>query len=262
VSTPIYGSRALFTPAGKVYMIGDIHNEATKLREVLDQILPLLTPDDHIVFCGDLINRGGQAALTIEILVDLIRKYLNQVFFVRGNHEWMLQHYLMSGGQGWMSYLGITLNNFKTVWGLPDILPDTISQALLDRGFKEITERTGSYYETEEVLVTHAPLDYAACMMNGIDDYQEQWDEQQVNPNPNFIYFLEKMDYEILWQFTDENTPIPDLKKFRVCGHQPSHHKMPRIFKDRAFIDTGCGKGNRPLTCMAYPGKQYWQSKS
>jgi calcineurin-like phosphoesterase family protein len=262
MSIPQYGSRALFTPAGKVYMFGDVHNEADKLMDVLDQIEPLLTPDDHIVFCGDLVDRGAQAALTVETLVALAKKYPDQVYFVRGNHDWMLQHYLMGGGNGWMSYLGITLEDFKTHWGLTDILPGTIAAALLAKDFKEVTKRTIAYYETSEILVTHAPLDYSACMMNGLDHYQEQWDEHQVAFNPGFRYFLDKIDYEILWMFTDEAKAIPDFKKFRVCGHQPGHYKNPRIFKDRAFIDTGCGKGSRPLTCMAYPGKQYWQSKS
>jgi DNA repair exonuclease SbcCD nuclease subunit len=257
-----YGSKPLHTPAGKIYFFGDIHNEADKLMEVLDQIEPLLTPDDHIVFLGDLFDRGPQAALTLEVLVDLARKYPTQVYFVYGNHDFMLRNFLLSGSQGWFTYLLSTLNNFKEVWNLSDIGHGTIAQALTDKGFREITSRTIPYYETSEVLGTHAPLDYTTCMMNGLDYYEEKWNEQKINHDPGFFYFLEKLDYEILWQFTDENLAIPDFKKFRVCGHQPGHHKHPRLFKDRAFIDTGCGKGNRPLTCMAYPGKQYWQSKS
>lgn len=253
-----YGSKPLHYPVGKIYLFGDVHNEADKLMSVLDQIEPLITPDDHIVFCGDLVDRGPQAALTIEVLVDLVRKYPDQVFFVRGNHDWMLQNFLATGNQGWFSYLLVTLNDYRDKWNLPYIGPDVVAQALLDRGFKEITARMIPYYETDEILATHAPLDYTACMMNGLDHYEEQY-KDRIN-DPGFTYFLEKMDYEILWQFTDEDRAIPDFKKFRVCGHQPGHYKHPRIFKDRAFIDTGCGKGNRPLTCMVYPGKKVYQS--
>jgi DNA repair exonuclease SbcCD nuclease subunit len=254
-----YGHRLLYHPFGKVYLFGDVHNEADKLMDVLDQILPLITPEDHIVFCGDLVDRGAQAALTVEALVDLAKKYPDQVFFIRGNHDWMLQHYLMGGGNGWMSYLQVTLNDYKDKWNLPDINPDTITQALMSKGFKEITSRMIPYYETNEILATHAPLDYTAVMMNGGDYYEEEYKERA--NNPNFHYLLEKLEYEILWQFTDEDKAIPCIDKFRVCGHQPGHYKNPRIFKDRAFIDTGCGKGNRPLTCLVYPGKKYYQSK-
>jgi hypothetical protein len=254
-----YGSKPLHHPLGKIYLFGDVHNEADKLMDVLDQIEPLITPEDHIVFLGDLVDRGTQAALTIEVLVDLVRKYPDQVFFVRGNHDWMLQNFLMTGNQGWMQYLQITIDNYKEVWKLPDTCKDTIVKALLDKGFKEITARMIPYYETNEILATHAPLDLSVCLMNGLDYYEEQY-KDRIN-NPGFLYFLEKIDHEILWQFTSEDLTISDFKKFRVCGHQPSRGKHPRIFKDRAFIDTGAGKGDRPITCLVYPGKKYYQSK-
>jgi hypothetical protein len=254
-----YGERTMHCPTGKVYLFGDVHNEADKLMDVLDQIEPLLTPEDHIVFCGDLVDRGTQAALTVEVLVDLARKYPDQVFFVRGNHDWMLQNYLMTGSTGWMSYLQITLENFKEHWGLNDYLPATITQELVKRGFKEITSRMVPYYETPELIATHAPLDRTTCLMNGIDYYEEQYNDR-IN-NPGFHFFLEKIEHELLWQFTDENLDIPWIDKMRVCGHQPGRGKHPRIFKNYAFIDSGCGKGDRPLTCMVYPGKKYFQSR-
>jgi len=254
-----YGSRPLHYPIGKIYLFGDVHNEADKLMDVLDQIEPLITPDDHIVFCGDLVDRGEQAALTIEVLVDLCKKYPDQVFFIRGNHDWMLQSYLMTGSTGWFSYLKKTLDDYKLKWNLPSIHQDVIAQALADKGFREITKRMIPYYETDEILATHAPLDLSVCLMNGLDYYEEQYADR-IN-NPGFTYFLDKIEHELLWQFTDENMKISDFKKFRVCGHQPGHAKNPRIFKDYAFIDSGCGKGNRPLTCMVYPGKNYFQSK-
>jgi hypothetical protein len=256
-----YGSRALHQPLGKIYLFGDVHNEADKLMDVLDQIEPLLTPDDHIVFCGDLVDRGEQAALTIEVLVDLAKKYPTQVFFIRGNHDWMLQNFLMTGNTGWMSYLGPTIYDYKLAWKLPDTMQNTITKALTDRGFREITSRTIPYYETEKLIATHAPLDLTQVLMNGGDYYKE--DFENCGSDLGFHFLLDKMEYEILWQFTDENLAIPCIDKFRVCGHQPppGHGKHPRLFKDRAFIDTGCGKGNRPLTCLEFPSKKYYQSR-
>jgi hypothetical protein len=255
---PKYGHLPLHTP-DKVYFIGDVHNEGDKLISLLDQIEPLLTPNDHVVFLGDLVDRGKQAALTMEVLVDFTRKHPDQVYFVRGNHDWMLQNYLMTGNNGWMSYLKITLDSYMQSWGLPDIFPDTIAKALLDKGFREITSRMVPYYETEETIGTHAPLDQSVVLMNGGDYYDEYWANE--GGTPDFQHLLDKMDFEILWQFTGEELAIPCIKKFRVCGHQPGHAKNPRIFKDRAFIDTGAGKGKRPITCLVYPGKKYYQSK-
>lgn len=258
-----YGKLPLQYCFGKTYYIGDIHNEGDKLMSLIDQIEQDFTAEDRIVFLGDLIDRGIMAALTIGVLVDLNRKYPGQVFFVRGNHDWMLQHYLMTGRRDWMTYLSVTLEDFKSVWKLPDILPDTIMQALIAHGFDEITTKFLPYYETEDVIATHAPLDFQTVYMVGgmrLQDYEEEYNDRA--NDPTFKYLLDRMDYEILWQFSQpEEYEIAEIKKFLVCGHQPGNGKHPRIFKHRAFIDTGCGKGNRPCTALVYPGKRYLQSK-
>lgn len=254
-----YGSRNLYTPE-KVFILGDVHNSPDKLMSVLDQLTPQLGPQDHIVFCGDLIDRGPDAALTIEVLIDLCKKYPDQVFFVEGNHEEMLRDYLFRGSTMWLQYLQITLDSFKESWGLPDVQPATISAALIAKGFKEITSRTIPYYETPDIIVSHAPLDKYVVHLNGGEDYQEDYTDRA--NNPGFRYLLDKMNYELRWQFTDENLPIPWVDKFRVCGHQAGRTNYPRIFQDRAFIDTGCGlRPNGKLTCLVYPGKRYFQNE-
>jgi hypothetical protein len=256
-----YGSRPLINCAGKIYFFGDVHNEADKLMAVLDQVEPLIQPEDHIVFLGDLVDRGEQPALMIQVLVDLTRKYPDQVYFVQGNHDWMLQHYLTTGRHDWMRYLEVTLLGLQESWGLPDLKPDTIMTALLAHDFQEITKRTIPYYETEETIGTHAPLDQGIVYMYGgyhCKDYKEEWEED--HHLPGFKGLLDRMAYDILWQFTSEDLEIVGIDKFRICGHQPTRNH-PRIFKDRAFIDTGCGKGPRPLTCMVFPSKKHYQSK-
>lgn len=253
-----YGHFPIHSP-NKIYLIGDVHNEANKLADLLEQIEPLIESEDHVVFCGDLVDRGSEAARTIEILVDFTKRHPDQVFFVRGNHDWMLKNYLSTGNKGWFDYLSITLENYKTVWNLPNIEPQTITLELINRGFKEITSRTVPYYETEHLIATHAPLDRKSVLLHGGEHYQQDFKDK--DNNLSFRYLLDRMDYEILWQFVDESDEIPWIDKFRVCGHQPAHHKKPRIFKDRAFIDSGCGKGDRPLTCLVYPSKKYFQSR-
>jgi hypothetical protein len=258
-----YGSKPLQYCYGKTYYIGDVHNEADKLMSLLDQVLLDFLPEDRIVFLGDLVDRGTQAALLVKVLVDLNRKYPDQIFFVRGNHDWMLQHYLTTGRRDWFNYLLITLEDFKTQWSLPDIEPNTIMEALVKEGFHEITSKMLPYYETEDVIATHAPLDEATVRMYAGDhllSYKQDYANRE--EDPSFQYLLDRMSYEILWQFTGEEFEIDGLDKFRICGHQPGNGKHPRIFKDRAFIDTGCGKGNRPVTALIYPGKRYLQSKT
>ena len=253
-----YGKRPLHTP-DKIFLIGDVHNEADKLLSVIDQIEAQLGENDHIVFCGDLVDRGSQATLSIETIIALAKKHPKQVYFVEGNHDYMLRDYLITGSQAWFTYIEPTLNMWAQDWKLPDIEPETISEALLARGFQEITSRTIPYYETEEVIATHAPLDMSIVQMYGGMDYKEDY-EDRAN-DPMFRYLLDRMLSELKWQFTDENLIVKEVHKFKVCGHQAGRTTSPRIFKDRAFIDTACGlRPNGRLTCLVYPGKKYFQS--
>ena len=71
-------------------------------------------------------------------------------------------------------------------------------------------------------------------------------------------YILDRMLFDLIWGFTFEEDNIP-IEKIQVCGHQFKHHKQPRLFKNRAFIDTGCGYGDKPLTAVEFPKKLVFQ---
>ena len=241
-----YGKRPLYNPES-VYVIGDVHNKGHKLRSLLDQILPLMTEKDHLVFAGDLNDRGEDFPLVLEITSELLLKYPNQVFFVSGNHESMIMKWYLNYRMDWKDYIQGTLDQIKLAYGLNDIFPPTISEWLANNPNVYLNHLI-PYYETPEVIVTHAGLDKQMCYMFGLKS------------NPEGI--LERLQDLIMWEFIDEEEKIPEITKFMICGHQYAHHKAPRVFKDRCFIDTGCGKNERaPCTAIKYPGKQYWQSK-
>lgn len=264
MSHPQYGSRPIQTPE-RVFLLGDVHNEADKLMSVIDQLTPQVGPNDHIVFCGDLVDRGPDAALTIETLILLSRRYPDQVFYVEGNHDLMLRDYLSRGSTMWMQYLKSTLDDLQLKWNLPDQAPNTIAAALMAKGWREVVTRTVPYYETPDLIATHAPFDTTVVQMNGGRDYKEDWEAFVADPVTNgpMRYLLDKMIHELKWQFTDEYLEVPWITKFKVCGHQAGRKGVhPRIYSDRAYIDTACGlRPNGRLTCLVYPGKQYFQSK-
>lgn len=254
-----FGGRALLKPK-KIFAIGDIHGEADKLQSILNQILPILTSDDHIVFCGDLINRGPKNPQVLEIITDLFKNYPNQIFVIQGNHDFMLQNFCVHGNWSWMkTYGGMTLPQMKEHWKLDDFLPQTILQTLKNKGIWEWLEKTIPYYETEEVIITHAPLHFDQLCMFGLLDYEEDFTSSE----PENSRALLDRGADLMWEFSKEDDERIDkyIKKFKICGHQFAHHKKPRVFKLRAFIDTGCGcKPNAPLTCLMYPGKKIFQS--
>lgn len=78
-------------PGERIYAIGDIHGRFDLLQDVLDQIgehsARLGAPRSlHIVFLGDLVDRGPQSAKVLEYLFDLQRKS-DRVIILQGNHE-------------------------------------------------------------------------------------------------------------------------------------------------------------------------------
>ncbi|NHE67807.1 serine/threonine protein phosphatase [Rhodococcus sp. D-46] len=53
-----------------------------------------------------------------------------------------------------------------------------------------------------------------------------------------------------------------DTEQFLIYGHSPQRRLLPRIERDRAFIDTGCGTlPDGRLTCLFWPSLNWTQSK-
>ena len=63
------------------WVIGDVHGCA----EALQQLVDLLPPDDRLVFCGDVINRGSRIEAAMELVWDLVRG--GRAVWLKGNHE-------------------------------------------------------------------------------------------------------------------------------------------------------------------------------
>lgn len=254
-----FGQNPLYTPK-KVIAIGDIHGMADKLQNLLNKLLPL-DPDTHLVFCGDLINRGPQSPAVLDLITEVYEKYPGQVFIIRGNHDWMLQTYCVNRNGGWMQYIGTTLEQMKNEWGLADTNPETIKQVLIDQGIWEwYFEKALSYYETDSLICTHAPLDYTTLLMYGGEDYAEDYAEKE--DGEPFRYLIDRLS-DLMWQFTNEDDKRIDeiIPKMKICGHQFKHHKQARLFKKRAYIDTGCGcVPGRPLSALIMPAKKVVQS--
>ena len=63
------------------WVIGDVHGCYQPLR----QLLATLPPNDHLVFCGDVINRGEAIPATMDLVWDLIQA--GRATWLRGTHE-------------------------------------------------------------------------------------------------------------------------------------------------------------------------------
>jgi serine/threonine protein phosphatase 1 len=66
---------------GKHWVIGDVHG----CYQPLQRLLGVLPKSDHLVFCGDVINRGPDTASTMQLVWSLVTA--GQATWLRGNHE-------------------------------------------------------------------------------------------------------------------------------------------------------------------------------
>lgn len=82
---------AMLPDGMRVYAIGDIHGR----RDLLDLLLDQIFADDrargpadtHIVFLGDLMDRGPDSAGVIDRAIELSQAMGDRVHFLMGNHE-------------------------------------------------------------------------------------------------------------------------------------------------------------------------------
>lgn len=74
----------------RVIAIGDVHGCSRELKDLLDKLE--LTPEDHLIFLGDLVNRGPDS----RGVLDCVHKLKNATFLL-GNHELRLLNFHKTG---------------------------------------------------------------------------------------------------------------------------------------------------------------------
>lgn len=104
-------------PGGiEIFAIGDVHGKADLLEAALYSIAqtPRTAPIRHLVFLGDLIDRGPKSIACIHLAMDsLARCAADHLHILPGNHDLMLldaleaedklDHWLRNGGKGVLS---------------------------------------------------------------------------------------------------------------------------------------------------------------
>jgi serine/threonine protein phosphatase 1 len=95
-TVPVTGPRldAFAFPADTaVFAVGDVHGHKRKLAELLDGLADVRTPGKrrHLVFLGDLLDRGPDSVGTFHLAATAGREYgFDDVTYLPGNHELML----------------------------------------------------------------------------------------------------------------------------------------------------------------------------
>ncbi len=233
--------RAPATPRGvRVYAIGDVHGRLDLLDELLWRIL-----DDaaraadavrHIVFLGDLIDRGPDSAGVIERLAGEPPDGFG-VLFLRGNHEAALLEFLTDTrvGPGWLAYGGLaTLASY----GVPAPAEDGRHEGLADTQARLRAALPPRHLRFLRDLRTSATIGDYLFVHAGV--------------RPGVPLERQKVR-DLLWIREEFLTSAADHGKVVVHGHTITPE--PVVRPNRIGIDTGAYATNR-LTCVVLDGTE------
>lgn len=132
------------------FVIGDIHGEISKLKDLVDNILGL-DLSAKFVFIGDYVDKGENSKETLGYLHKLQRDH--ECVFLKGNHEFFWLSKECGGSRFNVNYdkygFVTTLNDY----GIEKTHPHEISKL-----WPSTLTNLKLYYETERYFVCHAGL--------------------------------------------------------------------------------------------------------
>ncbi|MEF8815731.1 MAG: metallophosphoesterase family protein [Salinibacter sp.] len=207
--------------------IGDIHGCLQSLNSLLARLDP--SPDDHLLFVGDYIDRGPNSKGVIDRLLALREEV--PCTFLRGNHEAMMIDYLESGSFSlWRMNGGVST--------LQSYLKDGTSEVHIPAPHAEFVRDTKRYHETDDFLFVHAGL----------------------RPDLTVEENLERSDEEVLlWERGHLEATEFAWEKTVVCGHTPQPEPISQ--EELILIDTGCVYHMKPgmgrLTAVHLPEREF-----
>lgn len=244
------------SPAGRTFVIGDVHGERGLLSALLGA-LPFIAPDDTLVFLGDYLDRGPDSRGVIELLRRLPEQTVGKLVLLRGNHEDALLRaiddtdpsFLLPAGNGVAaSYHSFTdqtppgdgptvdSEQFARFLAPAEWLPPAVVRWMRDLPL---------WYRDDHATYVHAGLEGEGTVWNPPETSSAR---------------------SLLWQREPDffaGYGGPPL----VFGHTPVAD-LPPEDKDRTApwrrgtlvgLDTGAGKGG-PLSCLELPAGTVYQA--
>ena len=231
----------------QVAFIGDVHGYLQRL----DYLLKHIDPSCHIVFLGDLIDRGPDSRQVVQRVRELVAA--GRASVIIGNHEYALVRGLglpeagIPGNEqlfrAWYERYGgdTTLNSYGLYADDHDLLP-RLREALGD----DLDFLAGlPWYlwgssQGRKWLAVHAGLD-ARSLREQLSEcaVSQRWLRQDL---PRFLYAKDR-----------QHSRAHDLEP-QVClvsGHTPQDHAL--VSEQRILADTSGGRQLRPLSAVLWP---------
>jgi serine/threonine protein phosphatase 1 len=226
----------------RAYAIGDIHGRL----DLLDQLIEAVDADDaarppaqtHLIFLGDLIDRGPQSAEVIERVIE-IRNTRPNVSVIAGNHEEVFLLALEGDREA--------LRFFSRIGG---------RETILSYGIADETYNRTDYDGLADLLAAHVPAHHVE-FLGSLKDTVTLGDYLFVHAGIRPGVPLEEQKLSDLRWIRRTFLDFQGYEGFVVVhGHTPCAAVEHR--HNRVGIDTGAWETGR-LTALGLEGTDRWQ---
>lgn len=226
----------------RVYAIGDIHGRNDLLAQLLSQIdaddEERGSADTHIIFLGDLMDRGEDSAGVIETAMAL-RDSGRKVRFLMGNHEEVFVRACRKNDSK-------TTRFFLRIGGEETVLSYPITRAeYITLDMEQLSERLAT-------LVPESHLEFIESFEDQIVIGDYAFVHAGIRPG---VPLSEQKPTDLRWireEFVDQRG---DLEKVVVYGHTIYDEVEER--GSRIGIDTGAYASGK-LTALSLEGGERW----
>ena len=227
----------------RVYAIGDIHGRKDLLKNLIAQIdedsAARGPASTHIIFLGDLIDRGPDSAGVIEKAIKLKKKRGHNVRFLKGNHEEVFLKACRENNKKVTRF-------FIRIGGEETILSYPISKKeYRELDLEELSERLPNLVPQEHLKFVDSFEDQII-----IGDYL--FVHAGIRPD---VALPQQEPSDLRWireEFLDHRD---DFEKVVVYGH--TIYKDVKEKRCRIGIDTGAYDSGK-LTALALEGGERW----
>jgi serine/threonine protein phosphatase 1 len=213
------------------YVIGDIHGCLEELACLVDQIP--IEKDDRVIFLGDYVDRGPNSKGVISYLLDVEKRPVREVVFLKGNHEDMFMSFLGLEGRHGNMFLHNGGGSTLASYGIPtERASRKDNLAVIPQSHVAFLTGLKKYHVVEPFLCVHAGVQPTKPL-------EQQSDEELFWIRDEFILNRHRLPYTVLF------------------GHTPQREVLYHLpFK--IGLDTGLVYGNK-LSCLEIEEKVLFQ---
>ena len=175
---------------GRIIAISDVHANLPYLRGLLDKLR--LQDEDTLVFCGDLMEKGGYSLETLRYVMRLSQErrvlavqgncdcWQNSIYRATGRSDMYTKQYLLSNGAGWGPGLLAQMCG-EIGFGISESMD-------MNEFRREISAAFGPEFDFLEALPHVILTDHYVFVHGGIPKGRpEEWDSWDCMKNDDFL---------------------------------------------------------------------------